>query len=1100
MHNRLDFVTMQAQLNARLDPSAIALDGRDIRDRLAFVASLSELILFYNEHNQPVGDWRSVVLKDPVILLAVISKTAYQPMYFRFNQIIGSLEKVKHWLDQQDSSSEQPPLSLPPNLNNHCISQLLLVIDQVFEAINSWVEYLEQSTVDFDLRDYILQQVTGGISQQLWQRLALQDYLSSKLAGCIPKPSDSRFSDFNPNWFINKRSKNTSDAQSPLEALQRLEQIYQQIYRFFVQVIQSAKPAFYEMVVQQNDFPDTSLIIVANQLLEYSQQEFNQYAQKHLDFYYKNLLKQMPAQAQPDYTYLCLTLDKSASSYELAQGTTFTAGTYPDKSAVLFATTQQTELNHTSIIAMFGVSYCATNPPSNDKQQYLQTFADSNLVRTDQTGRVLSSSWFASEQGEKVQQGFALASDMLFLNAGERVVILTFNFANEIVLADYANAQVAVSGAKGWLDILPYDALTHTSQVSSALWSSPSAKQLQLTLTFSSSFASITTFAKPQPDYPLSMPYCKVMLPNSVNLQSQPRLLNLSINVSVHDSELLAPSNDNGLLTNNKAMYLLGTRPQVDSHFYVSYPEAFAKPVTSLKVRVDWDNVPDDFNVYYSAYNDYIKNNKAQVSDAVAYTNSVFTVAWSVMQSSGWQDATAMLTLPSDLMTSQATSQGSGSDELLDLSKRKEPTLGLDLQGQDALPVNQSDELSAADSTSAEPTPNDAGSNSVPLQTSNGLFAQTVGKSEQTINAQSSEFVFTLPTALQCANIKATDIASNKNPSVRMTLTGPAQGFGDQLYGAVVNNVSLKNAQTLIALSGLFSIITKVFHSVAQLLGSNKGKLEPMPNPPLQLQAKRVAMTYEAQQSIDFTSSTMNLQQGFALQHIGPWQTYQYFCQLAGQAKPSVDDRALQLQPEIPAEPTLQLAQQPVSDNPQGLALFQGVSQPALSLYMQLAQVEAPCRVSLFVELAQDISGDLQSNQVDIFYWSETGWKAVNVLEDETRALTRSGIIELDLMQDVALDSPLWPKPQGKVTNTTWLMLTQQTPRKVQCVYCNTQAVKVQRCTPIALPLGTVPSIQAEQITAPASKIAAISKVTQPFASMVGRSAENTSQFSSVLV
>ncbi|OHU93544.1 hypothetical protein BIW53_19565 [Pseudoalteromonas byunsanensis] len=1085
---------MQAQLNARLDPNAIALDGRDIRDRLAFVASLSELVLFYDEQNQPSGDWRSVVLKDPVILLAVISKTAYQPMYFRFNQIIGSLEKVKIWLSQQHKTEDEQPLSLPQNLNNHCISQLLLVIDQVFEAINNWVGYLEKSTVDFDLRDYILQQVTGPIGQQLWQRLALQDFLSSQLIGCVPKPSDSRFSDFNPNWFTNKRIKNTMSAQSPLDALQRLEQIYQQVYRFFVQVIQSAKPAFYEMVIQQNDFPDTSLIIVANQLLKYSQQEFNQYAQKHLDFYYKNLLKQAPAQAQPDYTYLCLTLDKSVSSYELAAGSAFAAGVYPDKSPVLFATTQQTELNHTSIVGMCGVSYCPTSRAGNAMQQYLQTYANSTLVRTDQTGRVLSSNWFASGQGEKVQQGFALASDMLFLNAGTRKVILTLNFANNIALADYEDAQVAVSGAKGWLDILPFDPALHTSQVSSALWSSSGSKQLQLTLTFSSSFAAITTFAKPQSDYPLSMPYCKVMLPNSVDLQSQPRLLNITINVSVQDSEMLAPSNDSGLLTNNKAMYILGTRPKVDSHFYLSYPEAFAKPVTSLTVHIDWDNVPDDFTVYYSAYNDYINNNSAQVGDAVAYTNSVFTVAWNVYQAAGWQDAAATLTLPADLDTVPTTPTTAQQPKKgpTALTERTEPTLGLD--NMDNSHDVESSELSSADSVTADPDndPSATASDPAPVQPKNGLFAQTSASS----NAKASEFAFTFSPSLQCANINATDIASNKNPSLRMTLTGPAQGFGDQLYGAVVNNVSLKNAQILIAMSGVFSIIIKAINSAAQLFGSKKGKLEPMPNPPLQLQAKRVAMTYEAVQSIDFTSSTVSLQQGFALQHIGPWQTYLYFCQLAGQATPSVDERALKLQPEIPSAPTLQSEQHAVSDSAQqGLALYQGVSQPALSLYMQLAQVEPPCRLSLFVELAQDISGDLQPNQVDIFYWSASGWKAVNVLEDETRALTRSGIIELDLMQDVALDSPLWPKPQGKTTNTTWLMLTQQTPRKVQCVYCNTQAVKVQRCAPIALPLGTVPSIQAEQITAPASKIAAISKVTQPFASIVGRSAENTSQF-----
>ncbi|MCF6437569.1 hypothetical protein [Pseudoalteromonas sp. MMG022] len=1100
MHNRLDFVTMQAQLNARLDTNSIALDGRDIRDRLAFVASLSELILFYDEQNQIAGDWRGVVLKDPVILLAVISKTAYQSMYFRFNQITGPLAHIKHWLSQQKEPQDAQALVLPPSLNNHCISQLLLLLDQLFETINSWVENLELSTVDFDLRDYILQQITGSIGKQLWQRLALQDYLSGQLSECVPKPSEARFSDFNPNWFTNKRTKNNTHVENAFDALQGLENIYQQVYRFFVQVIQSAKPAFYDMVVQQNDFPDTSLIIVANQLLTYSQQQFNQYSQKHLDFYYKTLLKQTPASAQPDYTYLCLTLNKSVSSYEMPQGTQFTAGAYPDKSPVLFASTEQTELNHASFVRMYGVSYVPSSDAGNDMQQYLQTFADSTKVRKSQTGRVLSSDWFASNQGEQVQQGFALASDMLFLNAGNRTVTLTLTFSHDMEVTHYQNAQVAVSCAKGWVDILPKAVGSGPKPVSSAVWSASNTKQLQLTLKFSSSFEAITTFSKPNADFPLQMPYCKVMLPNSVNLQSQPRLLSVKLHVLVEDSELVALSNDNGLLTNNKAMYLLGTRPQVDSHFYLSYPEAFAKPVTSLKVRVDWDNVPEDFSVYYDAYNDYIGDNKAQVGDAIAYSNDVFTVAWSVVQPSGWQDAQVALTLPAELKASQAGSQHDFKDrdvsELADLSNRIEPTLGVSSEDSNASFASESEALSTTDSTS---TTSDSGGDThnntdTPIkQINNGLFAQHKDASGQNINAKSSEFVFTLPSALQCANVKATDTASNKNPSIRMTLTAPSQGFGEQLYGAVVNNVSLQNAQTLIAGSGLFAILTKVVNKTAQLFGSDKGKLKPMPNAPLQLQAKRVAMSYEAEQTIQFTSPMATLHQGFALQHIGPWQNYLYFYQQAGQQVPSVDERHLQLQPIAPAAPMMQSAAQPKENI--GLALYQGVSKPALSLYMQLEQVSPPCRLSIFVELAQDISGDHHTNLVDIFYWSNSGWQAVNILADETRALTRSGIIELDLAQDVALDSPIWPKPQGKEVNTAWLMLTQEKPRQVQCVYCNTQAVKVQRCAPISLPLGTVPSLAAEQVKAPALKTPAISKLVQPFASMVGRAAQNTSQF-----
>lgn len=84
MRINVDIDALAGDINRRLDPESIAIDGRDMRDRLAFVAAIADLIVFYDEHNQAAGNWRALVLKEPAILLAVIGKNAVSTPAFSF--------------------------------------------------------------------------------------------------------------------------------------------------------------------------------------------------------------------------------------------------------------------------------------------------------------------------------------------------------------------------------------------------------------------------------------------------------------------------------------------------------------------------------------------------------------------------------------------------------------------------------------------------------------------------------------------------------------------------------------------------------------------------------------------------------------------------------------------------------------------------------------------------------------------------------------------------------------------------------------------------------------------------------------------------------
>ncbi|MEJ0103893.1 MAG: hypothetical protein WDO19_15620 [Bacteroidota bacterium] len=66
--------TIISSLQKALVPAPRMIDGRTERDRLWFLSAFAGLINFYNTDNNREGSWRPFLLKDPVFLLAFISK------------------------------------------------------------------------------------------------------------------------------------------------------------------------------------------------------------------------------------------------------------------------------------------------------------------------------------------------------------------------------------------------------------------------------------------------------------------------------------------------------------------------------------------------------------------------------------------------------------------------------------------------------------------------------------------------------------------------------------------------------------------------------------------------------------------------------------------------------------------------------------------------------------------------------------------------------------------------------------------------------------------------------------------------------------------
>lgn len=1170
MRNRLNFDAIQREIATRLDPDSIAIDERDLRDRLAFVASLSELIIFYDENNKQAGNWHSLVLKDPVILLAVISKTDYQAAHAQYAQIEPALTESKSAIDhalashhnqehsggEENDGDETPP---PVDKSKITIHQLLRLLDSLFKRINQWASYITDSNRQFALRAYFMQQIPLQLSVLLCQRFLIQKYLSAKLLHCIPSTPDYSLDDFCDLW-VAQTSATSSVPKSVADALQELEDIYKTVFSFFVKVVTEAKSAFYDLAAQQNDFPDTSLIIASNELLKYSQAGLNEFSRKHLDFYFQKLLHQKQRAVRPDSTYICLTLAEKIASLNLPAGTEFTAGIYADKTPVIFASDEETEINRIQISSIQSSNYVEveqgkhenprngkqsdqssekhndvqTNVQHNEatplaqklpqRQQRVQTLPESTVVHRNQKGQIQACNWFADTQKNTVQQGFVLASPLFFLASGTRNIVLTFTFDTAVTVDEINNAHIAVSTKKGWVDVIdtPSKKQEPQKKAKDEKASEEKAQQdkpsthidwtqdekhptvLTLGITLDTSFPAVSYFKKPAPGYAADQCYLRVLLPNSIDLRTEWNLKTLTIAVQVSGGENFALSNDTALLVNNKPMAIFGSTADVGNHCFVSSPEAFSKPLKTLDLTLTWDNLSDRLCDYYSAYNDYLHTQ----GQSKRYENSAFQIDWAMESDAGWQSIDAAL--------SAKTPAPETESDMSDISSSETKV---------AVKTSWLKRTWRWIKNEAEEAVEHLTHHSEITQQTNGLFAQinsNVKGSTSPINAPQSSYRLSFDTGQRFEAQPVSELASNKNPRLRFTLTGPHDTFGNSLYGPLVSAITLENAKTLMNGFGLLGPIVKVLRGVIHTLGwlikklsflpiihflakkvadpaQQLGKTKPLPNTPLILKAKQARLQYEAEQVIDFTQINPSLTQDFALLHIGSPNTYIYFQQHANADAPIIDLRTVALQPQQIVD----------TASNKGCALFQGVSTPTASVNISLQHIQPPCRLNIYIELAQDISSDQcdakagtnakSKNTVALYYWSNAGWKPMSILSDGTKAFTRSGILSVDIAQDIWLDSAVFTPTPAKPPKTPFLqsqlLLTQNGKRRVATVYCNTQGVKVSRAAPINIPAGEMPQLPALRITQSAQKAPAIAKLIQPFASFGGAPAENSALF-----
>ena len=105
-----------------------------------------------------------------------------------------------------------------------------------------------------------------------------------------------------------------------------------------------------------------------------------------------------------------------------------------------------------------------------------------------------------------------------------------------------------------------------------------------------------------------NFPVIEVLANNNLNLWSFLMFLNLQfykidINVNVKDCSDLILQNDVNIIESNLPFQIFGPFPEQGANIYIGNSEVFNKDLTSLKLNIEWENLPNiGFKQYYKSY------------------------------------------------------------------------------------------------------------------------------------------------------------------------------------------------------------------------------------------------------------------------------------------------------------------------------------------------------------------------------------------------------------------------------------------------------------------------------------------------------------------
>ncbi|WP_338391593.1 baseplate J/gp47 family protein [Fulvitalea axinellae] len=626
-------------------PDYILPDERNLTDFLLYLRVLSENINYYNSKNKIDGDWSFFFKSDSAVLFSEILSTDIKGLENRWAKLSGNLSG-----DEDEDEKRQR------------LSELYSFVSELFQLLDRWYLRSRKFKDDYEskLNGGLYNAIKFSLSRTYETFQAQMETLAEQ--GVLGVKVLSLTSSLNQIWIFSDREVVKSDEEEEPEELDSLltefindlHLIYDELFQTITYTVSTSEKLLVETLSQNGKHsPDIALLITFIKLFSHVKTKLNSFTEKHLEYYYKELLGENLSPSKPDSVHLVMELADQFQTCELPEGLLFPADTNKDGSVNYYQLSRSIELNRVRVeqLKTLFVSKNRNFAFSDNKYRIVSNVYASPIANSIKgEGPAFSDPrrWptFGEEQyglseAERTMSdaelGFIVSSPVLLLQDGVRTVHLRlrFNLRSMSALVDILDDVVTQEGVsvydafhkllghsltlyytsvEGWAKVKKCDIVPPKDWLSG---------EIGIVFTLSPSDSPLVRLPEDlETDIKLSRPAVKVILGNEnamypYSFFSDLLVEEITIDVDIKGSKNLLVYNEGGRVDVSKSFYPFGTSPHIDSYMLVGNPELFSKDLNGINLNIKWSNLPSEhggFETYFKEYGKDVDNDSFKVS------------------------------------------------------------------------------------------------------------------------------------------------------------------------------------------------------------------------------------------------------------------------------------------------------------------------------------------------------------------------------------------------------------------------------------------------------------------------------------------------------
>jgi hypothetical protein len=609
--------------SAAPDPARVPVDERRAEHAMVFAAAYSSYLKYFDATNAPSGDWKDFFASDRSVQLATAA--------------VADVDVYRSTVKSYLRSLEDPEVPVSAGA-------MIAALRAIFDLLGSLARRLDalkrelpsDHPVSATLRNLIRTQLSPMFRRLIGYYKAGQG-LGVVVAGpptaginVLGRPVESfgatLSAPLSPDWVegakvdswttyvgVNPAPYASAYGAGPtavdyvnhLGTHNLFTAICETFLRAFARVSNDAKSAVQATFEWRGHEPHYALFLSFLRLLEHARAEANNFTTKHLDFYYRDVLRLQERSALPSHAHVLVELAKNVESALIPTGTLLKAGKDDKGADAQFATERDLVANRARVTALESV-YRHKNKiddtlPFQDGRIFASPVANSDdglgakLTTLDQSWHPFANKIYRDGALNAIRMppaeiGFAIASHYLWMAEGTRTITIELDALKSVaVKVEPQDLVCQLTTEKGWLD-KPIDEIRVTP------------KGLSLTITLDGNDPPITPYVPKTHGYelPTSFPVLIVKLrhrdaPFRYDALARVTLTAISLTVEIRGLKTLTISNDLGPVDSSKPFQAFGPKPIAKSALVIGSKEVFQKRPSSVTLQVSWASTPSGY-------------------------------------------------------------------------------------------------------------------------------------------------------------------------------------------------------------------------------------------------------------------------------------------------------------------------------------------------------------------------------------------------------------------------------------------------------------------------------------------------------------------------